>query len=71
MNMQGLAGVIRKEHGFTKAESGRILETVLSGIRKEVKRGEIVRLRNFGTFRRGKIRGKVRAEFRTSKNFFA
>jgi len=70
VNVQELARAIRKQHGFTKAECRRILETVLEAIREKVKAGDVVRLRNFGSFRKGKSRGKDHVEFRTSKNFF-
>jgi len=70
MNMTDLTEVISKEHGLSKAFSGRILKTVLNSIRKELKQGNLVRLRNFGTFRAQKSHGKIRAKFDDSKNFF-
>ena len=71
MNFGELADVIRKEHGiWTKAESRRILETVLETIRNKLKQGGLVRLRNFGTFERRMSHGKARAKFDDSKNFF-
>lgn len=70
MNYRELAGAVRKEHGFSKALSGRIVDTVIESIRDEVKRGGMVRLRNFGTFRARVRYGKRRAEFDDSENFF-
>ncbi|MBA7495212.1 hypothetical protein ES702_05792 [subsurface metagenome] len=70
MNMTDLTEVISKEHGLSKAFSNRILKTVLNTIRKELKQGNLVRLRNFGTFRAQKSHGKLRAKFDDSKNFF-
>ena len=70
MNIAELAEVISKEHYLSKASSNRILETVLNTIRKELKQGHTVRLRNFGTFSARKSHGKLRAKFDDSKNFF-
>ena len=70
MNRSQLAGVIRKEHGYSKAQSSRILNTVIDAIRSELKNNRLVRLRNFGTFQARKTRGKIRAKFDDSKNFF-
>jgi len=70
MNVSELSEVISKEHGLPKAFSNRILKTVLNTIRKELKQGHAVRLRNFGTFSARKSHGKLRAKFDDSKNFF-
>jgi len=70
MNYRELAEVIRKEHGLSWAESSRILDTVIETIRDQVKKGHLVRLRNFGTFQPRESHGKVRAKFNASKNFF-
>ena len=70
MNVSELTGVISKEHALSKAFSNRILKTVLNAIRKELKHGRIIRLRNFGTFEARKSHGKLRAKFDDSQNFF-
>ena len=70
MNITELAGTIAKEHGLSRALSGRILKTALGTIRKELKRGHLVRLRGFGTFQARKSHGKLRAKFDDSENFF-
>ena len=70
MNITELADVIAKEHGLSRALSRRILKTALNTIRKELKRGRLVRLRGFGTFRARKSHGKLRAKFDDSTNFF-
>ena len=70
MNIGELSEVIAKEHGLPKGFSRRILKTVLNTIRKELKPGHLVRLRNFGTFRARRSHGKWRAKFDDSKNFF-
>jgi len=70
MNGEELAEVIASEHGLSKAFSGRILKTALETIRGELKRGGVVRLRGFGTFRAVKSHGKVRAKFGDAEDFF-
>jgi nucleoid DNA-binding protein len=70
MNASELSEAISKEHGLSKAFSNRILKTTLETIRKELKHGNTVRLRNFGTFHARKSHGKLRAKFDDSKNFF-
>ena len=70
MNKQQLIKRITKEHGYPNAESERILTTILTVIQEELKKGNIVRLRNFGTFKAKKSHGKLRAKFDDSKNFF-
>ncbi len=70
MNKQQLIQLISQEHGYPKAESERVLDTILTAIKTELKKGDIVRLRNFGTFQARISHGKVRAKFDDSKNFF-
>lgn len=70
MNKQQLIEIISQEHGYPKAESERVLNTILAAIKKELKEGNIVRLRNFGTFKARRSRGQIRAKFNGSKNFF-
>ncbi|MBA7491556.1 hypothetical protein ES702_02104 [subsurface metagenome] len=70
MNKQQLINTISREHGYPKAESERILNTILQTIKTELRKGHLVRLRNFGTFQARKSHGKVRAKFDDSKNFF-
>jgi nucleoid DNA-binding protein len=70
MNITELASVISEEHSLSKSFSTRILETALTTIRKELKQGHPVRLRNFGTFQAKKSHGNLRAKFDDSKNFF-
>lgn len=70
MNFKELAYVLAKEYGFSKTLSQRILKTILKTIVAELKKGNRVRLRNFGTFQARKSHGKLRAKFDDSKNFF-
>jgi len=70
MNRQQLINIISREHGYHKAESERILNTILGTIKTQLRKGNLVRLRNFGTFQARKSYGKVRAKFDDSKNFF-
>ena len=70
MNFSELARVLSKRYGFSKAFSCRNLKTILETIRKELKHGRMVRLRNFGAFQARKTYGKLRAKFDDSENFF-
>ena len=70
MNLTEFTKAIAKEHGLSKALSGRILKTILNTIKSELKQGRIVRLRNFGTFQARKSHGKLRAKFDDSDNFW-
>ena len=70
MNQADLAKVLHDDYGFSKAESDRVLKTILDTIRQELKQNRQVRLRSFGTFATAKAAGKRRARFRDSKNFF-
>jgi len=70
MNKKELSLVLRREYGFDKAECYRILNTILDTIKEELKKGNLVRLRNFGTFQARKSHGKIRAKFKGSMNFF-
>lgn len=70
MNLKELSKNLSKKHGFSQALSQRILKTILKNITSELKKGNIVRLRNFGTFQAKKSHGKLKAKFNPSKNFF-
>jgi nucleoid DNA-binding protein len=70
MNITELASVISEEHSLSESFSIGILKTVLNTIRKELKQGHPVRLRNFGTFQVKKSHGKLRAKFDDSSNIF-
>jgi len=70
MNRSELAALLAKKHGFNKAFANRVLSTIIETIRDELTKGNRVRLRNFGTFQARNSRGKVRAKFNSSKNFF-
>jgi len=70
MNLRDLTGILSKEYHLSQALSNQILQTILKTIVSELKKGNLVRLRNFGTFRARKSHGKLRAKFDDSKNFF-
>ena len=70
MNSKELARVLSKEFHLSQDFSNQILKTLLKTIVNELKKGNLVRLRNFGTFRARKSHGKLRAKFDDSKNFF-
>lgn len=70
MNSKELARLLSKEYQFSQDISNQILKTILKTTVSELKKGNLVRLRNFGTFRVRKSHGKLRAKFDDSKNFF-
>ncbi len=70
MNLKGLARILSKEYHLSSTLANQILKTILKTIVSELKKGNLVRLRNFGTFRARKSHGKLRAKFDDSKNFF-
>jgi len=51
MNRLELVEHIATTHDLTKAESGRVLATILEAIVKSVKKGDPVQLVGFGTFK--------------------
>jgi len=70
MNSKDLARILSKEYRLSQDFSNQILKTILKAIISELKKGDLVRLRNFGTFQTKKSHGKLRAKFDDSKNFF-
>ena len=70
MNSKELARILSKEYHLSQDLSNQILKTILKTIVSELKKGNLVRLRNFGTFQAKKSHGKLRAKFDDSKNFF-
>jgi nucleoid DNA-binding protein len=70
MNSKDLALILSKECQLSQGFSNQILKIILKTISSELKKGNLVRLRNFGTFSARKSHGKLRAKFDDSKNFF-
>ncbi len=70
MNSKELARILSKEYHLSQDISVQILKTILKTIIGELKKGSLIRLRNFGTFSARKSHGKLRAKFDDSKNFF-
>jgi DNA-binding protein HU-beta len=58
MNKSELIESVAKDTGMTKADSGRALEAVLSGIMKGVKK-DSVQLVGFGTFKKSKRKART------------
>lgn len=85
MNRSNLAGVLRKQYGFSWKDSRNIIESILSSIKKELRLGNRVNLQGFGTFtikqyagrkykdiKTGKVRtsaSKTKIKFKPSKDF--
>ena len=70
MNSKNLVRILSKEYQLSQNISNQILKTILKTIVSELKKNNLVRLRNFGTFSARKSHGKLRAKFDDSKNFF-
>ena len=85
MNQIDLETHLRKTQGLSKRKAERVLDAVLDGIRQELHKAKIVRLRNFGTFSvrayqakifqdiHGKVRtlpDRKKVFFKQSKNIF-
>ncbi len=70
MNSKELARILSKEYQISQDIFNQILKTILKTIVSELKKNNLVRLRNFGTFSARKSHGKLRAKFNGSKNFF-
>jgi nucleoid DNA-binding protein len=70
VNQKEFTRLLANEYNLPAALATRILETMLVTIATELKKGNLVRLRNFGTFQARKSHGKLRAKFDSSKNFF-
>lgn len=68
MNFTELYEELSKKRRYSKAESRRIILTVLDIIRDEVCQGRKVKIRNFGTFQRYDSHGKCRVKFNDSEN---
>ena len=70
MNQEDIVNSLSKAFGLPKSLSEKILKHFLSLIAKETKRGNNVKLRNFGTFEARFSYGKRRVKFDDSKNIF-
>ena len=70
MNQKELVNVLSHKHGLPKDFSERILKTILNTIVHEVRKTNLVRLRNFGTFQAKKSHRKTRVKFDDSDNIF-
>lgn len=70
MNQDNLINILSRRYGFPKTLSDKIIRTILNSIVLEIKKGNLVRIRNFGTFVTRMTYGKTRAKFYASKNIF-
>lgn len=70
MNQRELVNALAREHDLPKDFSERIIKTILTTIIYNLKKGSIVRLRNFGSFQTRKSHGKTRVKFNDSDNIF-
>lgn len=70
MNQAGLIKSLSKTFGLPKNLAEKIFKHTFSTIAKETKRGNRVRIRNFGTFEARFSHGKRRVKFDDSKNIF-
>lgn len=70
MNQKELINILVKEHNLPKSFAEKILKTLLNTIVSKLKKGDIIRLRNFGTFQARKSYNKTRVKFDDSENIF-
>lgn len=70
MNQSDLIKSLSKTFGFPKSLAEKIFKHTFRTVAKETKRGNRVRIRNFGTFEARFSHGKRRAKFTASKNIF-
>lgn len=70
MNQTDLINILHREYGLPKNLAEKILKTILSNIVLNIRKGDLVSLRNFDTFVTRMSRGKTRAKFYASKNIF-
>ena len=68
LNFDGMASILFKDHGIPKHFAEDILRTIMSTIVTETEKGNLVRLRNFGTFEMRKSHRKRRLKFSDSEN---
>jgi nucleoid DNA-binding protein len=70
MNQKELINTLAKEQELPKDFAERILKSMLNTIVSKLKKGDVVRLRNFGTFQIKKSHRKYRVKFDDSDNIF-
>jgi len=68
MIKRDLIDILNKKHGLPQSFSGRIVNTILDAIKSDLKKGNRVEFRNFGSFEVSKKWGKKRVQFNPSKN---
>lgn len=67
MNQRDLRNIIQKEHALPSRESSSVLLTILGTIKKELRAGRKVRLRNFGSFSTKHYAEKIYQDVKTRK----
>lgn len=65
-NVAELAAVLHQKYGLPKPLALRIIKTFLRAITDNLRSGQLVRLRNFGSFRMRKSHGALRPKFNAS-----
>lgn len=67
MNKAQLVELIANQCNLTKAQTERVLDTTLETIKKNVKKGEEVKLVGFGTFAKAKRKARMGRNPQTGK----
>jgi len=67
MNKAQLVELIAEQCNLTKAQTERVLDTTLETIKKNVKKGEEVKLVGFGTFAKAKRKARMGRNPQTGK----
>jgi DNA-binding protein HU-beta len=68
MNKGELIEAVAKAAGSTKADAGRAIDATLAAITKALKKGDVVTLIGFGTFKVSKRAARVGRNPQTGKN---
>ena len=65
-NVAELAAILHKKYGLQKPLALKIIKTFLTAIAENLRTGQLVRLRNFGSFQMRQSRGAIRPKFNAS-----
>lgn len=65
MNKQELIGGVAETTGLSRADTARVIETMLATIGEQLRRGDEVRLVGFGTFSVGRRKASIGRHPRT------
>lgn len=70
MNQTEFINKLAETHSLPKSLAEKLFKTMLNTIVSQLKKGDVVRFRNFGTFEIRKSHRKYRVKFDDSDNIF-